>query len=43
MRGRTWKRWSMPRSVAEYLQHILDEIVYLQSAARGVTWEEFDT
>lgn len=33
----------MSRSVAEYLQHILDEIAYLQSAARGLTWEEFDT
>lgn len=31
----------MPRQSSEYLQHILDEIEYLITSARGVDQEEF--
>ena len=31
----------MPRSVAEYLQHILDEIEYLSKAVQGIDSEKF--
>lgn len=31
----------MPRSVAEYLRHILDEVEYLDKAARGSSKSQF--
>jgi uncharacterized protein with HEPN domain len=32
----------MSRSVDEYLQHILDEITYLQIARQDLSWKEFE-
>ena len=36
-----WKRSNKPRSVREYLQHILDEAQYLAEQSRSVDQEAF--